>query len=132
MIAGWKWKLALALAVVFLAGVAVGLFAGARHAHFVFIGRHGHNSERMRDHLARQLRLTPKQSDQIAPIVDGMATQLDVIRTETKHRVATTFERAHQQRMPWLTPEQRERPEELKREHRRMLRGNGPPPDEEP
>ena len=131
MMKGWKWQLAVALVIVFLAGVATGLFAGARHAHFVFMGRHSaHTGERMRSHLQRQLHLTPEQSAQISPVIDRTAAQLDVIRKETSKRVAATFGQAHQEMIPYLSPEQRERLEEMKRRHRHMLLSHDlPPPD---
>lgn len=135
MIAGWKWRLAIALTVVFLAGAAIGLFVGARHARLVFITHHGsgHGAERMRERLQHQLSLTPQQSDQIAPIVDGMSARLEAIRAETNRRVATTFEQAHQQMIPLLTPEQRERLEKLKRRHQHMMSEHqGAPPPEQP
>ena len=133
MTKNWKWKLAVVLLVVFLAGVATGLFAGARHAHFVFMGRHSaHTADRMRSRLTHDLRLTPEQSAQISPIIDRSAAQLDLIRKETSHRVAATFKQAHEEMKPYLTPEQRERLEELKRRHRHMLLSHDVPPPDEP
>jgi Spy/CpxP family protein refolding chaperone len=129
----WKWQLAIALVIVFIAGMATGLFAGARHAHLVFMG---HNSaetgERMRTHIERELRLTPEQSAQISPIIDRTTAELGAIRKETSHRVAATFAQAHQEMIPFLTPEQRERLEEMKRRHRHMLRSHHLPPPEAP
>ena len=114
MIKAWKWQLVIALLVVFLAGVATGLFAGARHAHAVFMGHHqGPSGERMRRHLERQLRLTPEQSAQIFPIIERTAAQLDLIRRETGQRVSQTMRQAHEDMVPHLTPEQRGRLEEM-------------------
>ena len=125
MIKGWKWKLTVALVIVFLAGVATGLFAGARRAHVVFMGRHSaHTGERMRSHLERRLQLTPEQAAQVSPIISRTAAQLEVIRSETSQRVAATFGQAHQEMMPYLTPEQRERLQKMKRRHRHMLRSH--------
>lgn len=134
MIKGWKWRLAVALVIVFLAGIATGLFAGARHAHFVFMGRHaGESGERMRTHLVRQLKLTPEQTAQVTPITDRAAAQLEAIRKETSHRVAQTFNQAHKEMLPFLTPEQQERLDEMKRRHRHMLQAHDlPPPEETP
>jgi Spy/CpxP family protein refolding chaperone len=129
----WKWQLVIALVVVFFAGMATGLFAGARHAHFVFMGRHGaRTGERMRAHMQRELRLTPEQSAQISPIIDRTAAQLEVIRKETSKRVAGTFAHAHQEMLPLLNPEQRERLEEMKRRHRHMLQSHDLPLPEVP
>lgn len=57
-----KLRIALGLLLVFFAGVATGIFAGAFHAHSAFAGRHsGMMGERMRERLQRQLDLTPEQ-----------------------------------------------------------------------
>lgn len=41
MMRTFEWRIVLGLALVFLAGVATGLFAGAWHAHRAFGDRHG-------------------------------------------------------------------------------------------
>ena len=133
MMKGWKWRLAVALVVVFLAGLATGLFAGAWHARFVFVGRHsGPADGRMRAHLEHELRLTPEQSAQISPIIDRTTAQLETIRKETSQRVAATFSQAHQEMIPYLTPEQQKRLEEMAQRHRHMLHSHGLPPPETP
>src|SRR4051812_27944947 len=107
-----RFKLWLAVAVmfVFLAGIAIGLFAGAMHARHVFFGRHaGFMGERMREHLRRELRLTPEQYEKIAPIMDQTSAQLEAIRDETGRRVAETMSQSHTQIVPLLNPEQREK-----------------------
>ncbi len=130
MMKTWKWQLVVALVVVFLAGVATGLFAGARHAHFRFIMHHSEKTgDRMRRHLERQLHLTPDQTGQVGPIIDRAAEQLEVIRKETSTRVARTMGQAHDEMVPFLTPEQRQRLEEMKHKHQQMMRSHEPPPD---
>jgi hypothetical protein len=86
----------------------------------------------MRSRLERQLRLTPEQSAQIAPIIDRTAAQLEAIRKETSQRVAATFKQAHEETIPYLTPEQQERLEEMKRRHRHMLLSHDLPPLDAP
>ena len=133
MIKGWKWRLAIALAIVFLAGVATGLFAGARHARFSFIAHHsGHPGEHMRKNLERRLQLTPEQSTKIEPIINDTATRLETLRKQTSQEVGATFTRMHQEIIPFLTPEQKERLEALQREHQRMQRAHQPPPPDAP
>ncbi len=132
MIKGWKWKFALALAVVFLAGIATGLFVGARHAHFVFMGRHaGQPGDHMRRVLQRELQLTPDQLAEISPIIDRASVQLEALRKETGHRVSLTINQAHEEIKTHLTPEQQSRLEEMKRRHQSMLRAHDllPPPN---
>lgn len=132
MTKGWKWKLAVALAVVFLAGVTVGLFIGARHAHFVFMGRRsGQPGDHMRRVLQRELRLTPDQLLEISPIIDRTSAQLEALRKETGHRVSQAINQAHDEIKTHLTPEQQARLEEMKRRHQSMLRAHDllPPPN---
>lgn len=129
----WKWQLAVALVVVFAAGVATGLFAGARHAHWSFIMRHsGSPDDRMRRHLERELKLTPEQVAQVGPIMDRTSQQLETIRKETNARVSETMRKAHDDMIPFLTPEQRERLEEMKRRHQRVLHLQDAPPPPPP
>lgn len=117
-----KWWLAIALVVVFCAGAALGLLACALHArHFLFHGHGPHVAERIRQHLQRELRLTPEQSEKVSPVVDRLTTQLDAIRRETSERVSQTMNEAHREISPLLTPEQRERLEHMRERHQRML-----------
>ena len=129
---------AVALLVVFGAGVATGLYAGARHhKRSVFKHQRPFMGERMREHLRRELELTPEQSAQVGPILERTATQLDSIRQETQQRIAETMNTSHEEIAPLLRPEQRERLSEIRERHtRRMQRRHfrrhhgphGPPP----
>ena len=134
MTRGLKWWLALGVVVVFFAGVATGLFAGAWHARRVFFGGHSAQfHQRMRNHLQRELQLTPEQSEKVGPILERMTQQLDAIREETRHRVAATMGQSHDEMIPLLTPEQQQKLNEMRERHRRMLpMGDDPPPPGEP
>ncbi len=121
----WKWRLALGLVIVFLAGLALGLFAGAFHARRVFIARHGpHMAGRMREHLRHELHLTSEQFEKIAPMIDRSAKQLEEIRRESSGRVAETIDESRREMAPLLTPEQRERLERMREKHQRMHRAH--------
>jgi len=130
-----KWRLAIVLAIVFSAGMATGLFAGARHARQIFAGKHqtAQFEGRMRDHFKRQLELTPEQYEKVAPILDEMGKKLAVIREETGTRVTETMQQSHAELAPLLTEAQRAKLEEMKKRHRHILRvrgdrGDRPPP----
>jgi Spy/CpxP family protein refolding chaperone len=129
-----KWRIAIGLLLVFLAGAATGTFAGAWHARSSFKVRHhgGMMGERMREHMARHLDLTPEQIRTVDPILDRAAAELHQIRTETGRRVAETMRRSHQEIAPHLTPEQQAKLEKMKGRHMRILkfrgRRHGPPP----
>lgn len=125
-----KLWLALAFVLVFLAGAALGVFAGALHARRVFV--HGPGpfaGERMRRHLQRELSLTPEQAVKIDPVIDRTAAQLETIRRETAERVSQTMNESHREIVPFLTAEQRERLERMRQRHLRMMgrRNFGPP-----
>jgi len=129
MTSALKWRIAVLLVIVFLAGVATGFFGGARHARHVFIGRHGaHFGERMQHHMKRRLDLTPEQSEKIAPILERMSTQLAEIRNDTGRRVAETMSQSHREMAPILTPEQQAKLEKMKKRHKRILRLRGDHP----
>ncbi len=120
-----KWRIAIVLVIVFCAGVATGVMAGARHARHVFARHSAHFSDRMREHLQRKLELTPEQAVKVAPIVDQIGKRLEVIRDETSKRVAQTMAEAHREVVPLLDAEQRAKLEQMKNRHERRLRGRG-------
>ena len=124
-----------ALVVVFCAGVATGLFAGARHNKRAFIGKHPHfTGERMREHLRRELQLTPEQEQKVAPVIERAAAELDAIRQDTQQRVAKTMNDAHQEIAPLLNPDQRDQLGRMRDRHLRFIRRRrlGPPPPHAP
>lgn len=130
-----KWRLIIGCVLVFAAGAATGVFAGAWHARHAFAGRHGGMmAERMREQMHRQLDLTAEQTRELDPIVDRMASQLQQIRRESGRRVFDTMEEAHRAMATHLTPEQQQRLEQMKQRHLgRMHARHGqpsPPPDE--
>ena len=121
-----KWRLVIGLVIVFLAGMATGLFAGAWHARNVVTGRHSaHFHHRMEKRLTRELNLTPEQARQAAPILDRLSQELETIREETSQRVRQTMNQSHSEMVPLLTPEQREKLEKMKARHHRILRKRG-------
>ncbi len=130
-----KWWFALALVVVFCAGLGTGLFAGARHHKRTVFKHHApFMGERMREHLRRELELTPEQNAQIAPILERTATQLDAIRHETQQRISETMNASHEEIAPLLDADQRERLSHIRDRHIRRMqrrhfrRHHGPPP----
>ena len=123
------WQVAVGVLVVFAAGVATGMFVGARKAHDVLIIKHqGRMGERMREHLTRELELTPEQLEKISPVIDETTKKLQQIRMESGRRVSETMQQSRQQVAPYLTPEQREKLDRMKLRHRRIFRRRGFPP----
>ena len=129
---GLKWKLAVAFLLVFAAGFMSGSFLGARHAFRIHLLRPPHSgavAERMREHLRRELDLTPEQLLKVGPIVEASSAEIENIRAETAERVRTTMEKSGNQISPHLTPEQRKKMAALREKHHKALRhhGFGPP-----
>ena len=116
-----QWKLIAGFILVFIAGAMTGAFFGAVHArHLFFQGPHRtFVSERLREHLRVQLKLTPEQVAKITPIVDKTTDELEQIRKETGRRVHQTFAEAHRQMASTLTEEQRKKLDQMETRHRR-------------
>jgi hypothetical protein len=137
MTSALKWRLTFGLLLVFFAGGATGLFAGAWHARHAFVERHGGMmAERMKEHMRRQLNLTPEQTRDIDPILTDLAKRLQEIRRDSSRRVAETMEQSHRELATHLSPEQQSRFEEMKlrRQLRHWRRTGGrpqPPPPED-
>jgi Spy/CpxP family protein refolding chaperone len=132
-----KWKLVIALLLVFVAGATTGGLLSSLHMRRHFLGppHSGEVGDRMREHLRRALDLTPEQADKIAPIVDATSAKLEAIRVETAQRVRNAMEESERQISPELTPEQQKKLQKLKLEHHRVLMHHGfnpPPPDAPP
>ncbi|PYI88976.1 MAG: hypothetical protein DMF03_08965 [Verrucomicrobia bacterium] len=126
-----RWKLILAFVLVFFAGIACGFFGAFRGARWMFgHPHHGSVAEHMKRHLRTELNLTPHQMEQISPIVDRAASQLEAKREQTMREVRGIFEETHRSISPFLTPEQQTKLDQLGQRHRRRLhrRGFMPPP----
>lgn len=128
-----KWKTAVALLLVFVAGGVTGTFFGLHHLRqYIMFGppHSGEVKERMHEHLRRALDLTAEQETKIAPIVDATSAKLEAIRVETAERVRAVMEESKKEVAPLLTPEQQKKLDKLESEHRRMMlhQGFDPPP----
>jgi Spy/CpxP family protein refolding chaperone len=134
-----RWKLILAFVLVFLAGAACGFFGAMHRVHWIVRHEHpGSLAEHLKRHLQWELRLTPQQVQQVSPIIDRAASQLEAKRDQTMRDVHEIFEQAHQEVQPVLSPEQRTRLEQMEKRHRHLLHQHGfmapgqPPPPPPP
>ncbi len=127
-----KWKLIAGFLFVFAAGGLTGVFVGIHACHH-FLGRpYSHGlPDRMREHLKRELELTPEQLSKISPLIDATSSKLEAIRSETAQRVRETLEESHRQIAPELTPEQREKLKKIELSHRKRMRHRGFLPPEQ-
>jgi Spy/CpxP family protein refolding chaperone len=135
---GLKWKLIAGFVLVFVAGIAAGIFFSASFAHTALFGPgRAHIRDRMRNRLRSELRLSDEQVAKISPVIDKAADQIDSIRTDTARHVRETFAEAHREIAADLTPEQRQKLQEIEERHRRQfhhLRGSRaePTPEQSP
>src|SRR6266403_1726535 len=117
-----KWKLIAGFVLVFLAGGATGVFVSATTAHHFFgAHRHGYAAQAMKNRLQWQLRLPDEQMAKISPIIEKTGTQLEEIRGDTGRRVREAIAQAHRDIAPILTPEQKERLQQMEQRQRRWM-----------
>ena len=126
-----QWKLIAGFILVFLAGGMTGAFLAVSHSRHIFMGAHNSSvmSERMRERLRRELKLTPEQEAKIAPIVNKSTTELEQIRRETGRKVHATFLEAHREMAAYLTDGQRAELERLEARHHRWHGRHSPHPE---
>jgi Spy/CpxP family protein refolding chaperone len=125
------WWSVIGVLVVFAAGMATGMFIGARKAQDALVFKHRkHMGDRMRQHLIRELELTPEQIEKVSPIIDDTSRRLQEIRQESGRRVHDTMRESRAAIDPHLTPGQRERFAAMKHRQKRSMRHrDGPPHD---
>ncbi len=127
-----RWKLVLAFALIFLAGGVCGFFAAVHSRTLFRRPPPGSIAAHMKEHLRRELRLTPQQVEQVSPIVERATAQLDEKRERTSREIREIFEQTHRDIAPLLTPEQRTRLLRLEQRHREIARRHGFMPPEPP
>lgn len=129
-----RWKLIVSFVLVFLAGAACGFFAAFHSARGMFFGHPPAHfiAEHMKERLRAELKLTPHQMDQIAPVIDRATAQLEAKREQTSSEVREIFEQTHREISPLLTAEQRTRLQRMEQRHREMIRRRGFMPPEPP
>lgn len=132
----------LVIALVFLAGIAVGVlgtravvrrFADRAMRDPKFAGEKVESiRNRMEQELVSGLDLTPEQQTNVHAIFVDSGEQLRKLHSEFEPRMRQIFDDAHQKIAATLTPEQREKYEKLMKERRERFekfrdKGFGPP-----
>jgi Spy/CpxP family protein refolding chaperone len=135
-----KWKLGVALLLVFIAGGMTGAFFCVHHMRErIMLGppHSGDVPDRMREHFRHALNLTAEQEKKIEPILDATSTKLEAIRVETAERVRSVMEESKKEVAPLLTADQQKKLDLLESEHRKIMIHHGflpppPPPNDNP
>ena len=114
-----KTKLISYLAAIFLAGGVTGATVAVTAAKQLAAKppRIGHIETRyLKERFQSKLGLTPEQTKSIEPILENMSEQLKSIRAETSKRIAAVMKNSCDQIGKDLTPEQRHKLEEMKKD----------------
>jgi Spy/CpxP family protein refolding chaperone len=124
----WRsWKVVLYAALIFVAGLFIGVLAGP-HVLRTFL--HPPTPAEMSRHiLARmqsRLALTPEQTAQIKPLVELTASDIDAIRAATTKQVSDRIAETNSKIATFLTPEQKVKLDQMEAERREHMR-HGPP-----
>lgn len=124
-----KWKLVAGFLLVFIAGGATGVFVTMAIGHHFMFGQHPHGfaAQAMKNRLRWQLRLTDEQMTKISPILDKAGSQLEEIRGDTGKRVRDVIVESHREIAEYLTPEQKQRLQQMEERQRHwMQQHHGP------
>jgi Spy/CpxP family protein refolding chaperone len=78
-------------------------------------------AQHMRDRLRSRLALTPEQLQKIDPIIQKTSDDLNAIHQETVARAAQITENCNAQIAASLSPEQRQKLDQMEKEHRGFL-----------
>jgi Spy/CpxP family protein refolding chaperone len=71
--------------------------------------------------LVKRLDLTPEQTQKVAPILTKLNQDIDATRRDARQRISSLIDDAHAQIATVLTPEQKQRLEQMQRErHERV------------
>jgi Spy/CpxP family protein refolding chaperone len=124
----WRsWKVVLYAALIFVAGLFIGVLAGP-HVLRTFL--HPPTPAEMSRHiLARmqsRLALTPEQTAQIKPLVELTASDIDAIRAATTKQVSDRIAETNSKIATFITPEQKVKLDQMEAERREHMR-HGPP-----
>lgn len=122
------WKVILAFLGVFLAGAVFGGFISLRMARERFFKEPPMDrfTSLVLRRFSDRLELTPEQEQQIRPIVMATEVELRRVRSSGFKETVTIAEKMNEQISELLTPEQREKLEQLKQEMSERWRRDRP------
>ena len=120
-----RWLTVAALVAIFLAGAVTGWLVRPIGRPFRGPPRGEDLAAHLRMRFARDLALTPQQTEKINPIIAESTTELDRVRRESEDRVAKVIDDMHAKIATILTPEQVEKLAAIKEKRRAMRESRG-------
>lgn len=118
-----SWKVFLYAALVFVAGLFIGVIAGP-HGLRMFLSppTPAEMSSHILARLQHRLSLTPEQTAQIKPLVEQTSSDIEAMREATTKQVADRIAETDSKIAPFLTPEQKAKLDQMGIEHREHMR----------
>ena len=121
-----KWKVAVYLAAIFLAGGISGWMAATTLARYTASNPpHPRQIAGTFKERTLSLHLDPEQQKKVDAIADRSAAELSAVNEENIRRIKQCFSNRHAQVSALLTPAQREQFEQIERERRQRKAAKG-------
>ncbi len=118
-----SWKVFLYAALVFVAGLFIGVIAGPHGLRMLLSPpTPAEMSSHILARLQHRLSLTPEQIAQIKPLLEQTSSDIEAIREATTKQVADRIAETDSKIAPFLTPEQKAKLDQMGIEHREHMR----------
>jgi Spy/CpxP family protein refolding chaperone len=120
-------KIVLYAALIFVAGLFIGVIAGPRALRaFLHPPTPAEMSSHILARLQSRLSLTPEQTAQIKPVVEQTASEIDAIREATTKDISDRIAESNSKIAAFITPEQKAKLDRMEAERREHMRHSGP------
>jgi Spy/CpxP family protein refolding chaperone len=124
----WRsWKVVLYAALIFVAGLFIGVLAGPLVLRtFLRPPSPAEMSSHILARLQSRLSLTPEQTAQIKPLVEQTASDIEGIRAATTKQISDRIAETNSKVATFITPEQKAKLDQMDAERREHMR-HAPP-----
>ena len=124
----WRsWKVVLYAALIFVAGLFIGVIAGPLVPRtFLRPPSPAEMSSHILARLQSRLSLTPEQTAQIKPLVEQTASDIEGIRAATTKQISDRIAETNSKVATFITPEQKAKLDQMDAERREHMR-HAPP-----
>jgi Spy/CpxP family protein refolding chaperone len=124
----WRsWKVVLYAALIFVAGLFIGVLAGPLVLRtFLRPPTPAEMSSHILARLQSRLSLTPEQTAQIKPFVELTASDIEGMRVATAKQISDRIAETNSKLAPLLTPEQNAKLAQMEAERREHMRHVSP------
>jgi Spy/CpxP family protein refolding chaperone len=122
-----SWKVVLYAALIFVAGLFIGVLASPHLLRtFLRPPTPAEMSSHILARLQSRLSLTPEQTAQIKPLVEQTASDIEAIRLSTTKQISERITESNSKTATFLTPEQKAKLDQMVAERRERMRHESP------